>query len=169
MSPLVDAFVNSAFVADVDVMRLSSPRTVIVPNASVSAALARLVKPVPAVGAALRVMFWPQANSIPGWPVGVIDTEMLSPNPITFDETVESGDEVRRLDPEYAWPADADQPLATASAITVYRAEADLAPGSGWEAGTMSALHFEIDSDGKSTARGARSQQVAGFYVMAPK
>jgi type IV pilus assembly protein PilX len=98
-----------------------------------------------------------------------IDTEMLSPNPITFDDAVIPDTEVRRLDPEYSWPADADQPLATAGAITTFRAEADLAPGSGWEAGTMVALHFEIDSDGRSVARGARSQQVAGFYVMAPK
>jgi hypothetical protein len=51
----------------------------------------------------------------------------------------------------------------------MFRSEADLAPGSGWEAGTMTALHFEIDSKGQSTARGARSEQVAGFYVMAPK
>jgi type IV pilus assembly protein PilX len=98
-----------------------------------------------------------------------IDTEMLSPNPINFDDTVEPGDEVRRLDPEYAYPADAEQPLATASAVTVFRSEADLAPGSGWEAGTMTALHFEIDSEGRSVVRGARSEQVAGFYVMAPK
>jgi type IV pilus assembly protein PilX len=98
-----------------------------------------------------------------------IDTEMLSPNPITFDDAVLPGDEVRRLDPEYAYPADSDQPLATASAVTVFRSQADLAPGSGWEAGTMNALHFEIDSDGQSIVRGARSQQVAGFYVMAPK
>jgi len=53
--------------------------------------------------------------------------------------------------------------------VTSFRAESDLAPGSGWEAGTMVALHFETASDGRSTARGARSQQVAGFYVMAPK
>ena len=98
-----------------------------------------------------------------------IDTEMLSPNPIAFDDAVVPGTEVRRLDPEYAWPADVDEPLASASAVTVFRSEADLAPGSGWEAGTMAALHFEVDSDGRSVARSARSQQVAGFYVMAPK
>ena len=43
------------------------------------------------------------------------------------------------------------------------------APGSGWEAGTMTALHFEIDANGRSTQRGAHSEQLAGFYVMAPK
>ena len=98
-----------------------------------------------------------------------IDTEMLDPNPINFDESVLPGTVVRQLDPAYNYPADADQPTATATAVTTFRAEADMAPGTGWEAGTMTALHFEVESDGRSTARGARSQQVAGFYVMAPK
>ena len=98
-----------------------------------------------------------------------IDTEMLNPNPIAFDETVESGDVVRQLDPPYSFPAEVDTPLATAAAETVFRSEADMAPDSGWEAGTMTALHFEIDSRGESVARGARSEQLAGFYVMAPK
>jgi type IV pilus assembly protein PilX len=99
-----------------------------------------------------------------------LDTEMLDPNPITVDEDgLVPGVVVRQLDPAYNYPADSDQPTATASAATSFRAESDLAPGSGWEAGTMTALHFEIASDGRSTARGASSQQVAGFYVMAPK
>ena len=98
-----------------------------------------------------------------------IDTEMLDPNPINFDESVLPGTVVRQLDPAYNYPADTDQPTATATAVTTFRAEADMAPGTGWEAGTMTALHFEVESDGRSTARGARSQQVAGFYVMAPK
>jgi hypothetical protein len=91
------------------------------------------------------------------------------PEPDRLRRRGHPGTEVRRLDPEYAWPVDVEEPLATASAVTVFRSEADLAPGSGWEAGTMAALHFEVDSDGRSVARSARSQQVAGFYVMAPK
>ena len=97
-----------------------------------------------------------------------IDRAMLDPNPITFDG-VEPDDVVRQLDPVYAYPAAAEAPKATSTAVTIYRSEADLAPGSGWEAGTMRALHFEVGADGQSVARGARSQQVAGFYVMAPK
>lgn len=97
-----------------------------------------------------------------------LDTEMLNPNPITAIDLT-PGLVVRELDPAYNYPADSDQPTATASAVTSFRAESDLAPGSGWEAGTMVALHFETESDGRSTARGARSQQVARFYVMAPK
>jgi type IV pilus assembly protein PilX len=98
-----------------------------------------------------------------------IDTEMLNPNPIAFDVDVEPGDVVRTLDPDYSYPAEIDQAVATATAETVFRSEADMAPDSGWEAGTMTALHFEIDSKGESVARGARSEQLAGFYVMAPK
>jgi type IV pilus assembly protein PilX len=98
-----------------------------------------------------------------------LDTEMVDPNPITVDDALVPGVVVRQLDPAYNYPADSDQPTATASAVTTFRAESDLAPGSGWEAGTMTALHFEIESDARSTARGARSQQVMGFYVMAPK
>jgi Tfp pilus assembly protein PilX len=98
-----------------------------------------------------------------------LDRAMLDPNPITFDDAVVPGTVVRTLAPVYAYPADADTPTATASAVTSFRSEADLAPGSGWEAGTMAALHFEVAADGQSVARGARSQQVAGFYVMAPR
>jgi type IV pilus assembly protein PilX len=97
-----------------------------------------------------------------------IDREMLNPNPITFDDPL-PGKVVRTLDPALSYPADTESPLATASASTVFRSEADLAPGSGWEAGTMTALHFEVQADGTTTARGGRSEQVAGFYVMAPK
>jgi type IV pilus assembly protein PilX len=98
-----------------------------------------------------------------------IDTELVNPNPITFTGAEEPGTVVRHLDPDYSFPAEMDTPLATATAETVYRAQADMAPGGGWEAGTMTALHFEIDANGRSVQRGAHSEQLAGFYVMAPK
>jgi len=98
-----------------------------------------------------------------------IDTELVNPNPITFTGAEAPGTVVRTLDPDYAFPAEMDPPLATATAQTVFRSEADMAPGSGWEAGTMTALHFEIDANGRSAQRGAHSEQLAGFYVMAPK
>ena len=97
-----------------------------------------------------------------------IDREMLNPVPITVDEVLVPGDVVRTLDPPYSFPVDTDPPTATATAVTTFQAEADLAPGGGWEAGTMTALHFAVSTRGESVARGARSQQEAGFYVMAP-
>lgn len=97
-----------------------------------------------------------------------IDREMLDPVPITVDDALLPGTVVRTLDPPYSYPADVDPPTATATAVTVYQAESDLAPGGGWEAGTMRALHFAVATRGTSVARGARSQQEAGFYVMAP-
>jgi hypothetical protein len=97
-----------------------------------------------------------------------IDREMLSPVPITVDDALVPGEIVRTLDPPYAYPADVEPPTATATAVTTFQTEADLAPGGGWEAGTMTALHFAVSTRGESVARGARSQQEAGFYVMAP-
>lgn len=63
--------------------------------------------------------------------------------------------------------ADSDSPLATVAVDTVYR---DVLPApSGFEFGTaMRAFHFEVRAAATTPSGDARSNQTAGFYVMAP-
>ncbi|MEM9057990.1 MAG: PilX N-terminal domain-containing pilus assembly protein [Pseudomonadota bacterium] len=79
-------------------------------------------------------------------------------------------DEVVRENNTYAYnppEANSSAPLATVEVDTVFR---DVLPApSGFEFGSgMRAFHFEVQASASTPAGDARSEQTAGFYVMAP-
>lgn len=95
-----------------------------------------------------------------------LDGAVTGSGPFTIDDTVASGDQLGpTLTFEYAPEGTV---LATSEASTTFRQIALTAPGGGWEAGTMNAIHFQATSDATTTGRGARSIQQAGYFIMAP-
>ena len=95
-----------------------------------------------------------------------MDVALAETADIVVDETTAPGDVVDTID-DYQYKADALL-VATATAGTTFRGISAAPPGSGWEFGTMSALHFQVAAEANTTGQGARSLQRSGFYVMAP-
>ncbi|MEO0975371.1 MAG: hypothetical protein AAFX85_19960, partial [Pseudomonadota bacterium] len=92
-----------------------------------------------------------------------LSAAIISDTPITLDDTVAPGDEVR--DPVvYDLLGDG---AVTSVATTSFTGFSNAVP-IGWEVGQGTTVHFQVDAETVASQRGANADTTAGFYIVAP-